>query len=172
MPGEVALPPIYLLGSSGASARDSNHSPDQVQALLEDGDEVLIPAPDYPLWTAATTLAGGKAVHYLCDEQNDWYPDIDDIRRKITPQTRAIVVINPNNPTGALYPVDLLQAIVDQSGEIAIIDHKDLDRVAGESLAAAQVSAVSTAFTKVTFSGVISLAKLPMTWPLRSIRYL
>src|SRR6185436_9950563 len=79
-----------------------------MQALLNDGDEVLVPAPDYPLWTAAVSLAGGKPRHYLCDEANHWYPSIDDMRAKITDKTRAIVVINPNNPTGALYPDELL----------------------------------------------------------------
>jgi alanine-synthesizing transaminase len=83
-----------------------------MQALLNDGDEVLIPAPDYPLWTAMTTLAGGKAVHYLCDEGNDWNPDIDDIESKITDRTKALVVINPNNPTGAVYSKDVLTRLV------------------------------------------------------------
>jgi Aspartate/tyrosine/aromatic aminotransferase len=81
------------------------------QALLNDGDEVLVPSPDYPLWTAAVNLAGGKAVHYVCDEQADWFPDIDDIRSKISDRTRAIVIINPNNPTGAVYSKDLLEQI-------------------------------------------------------------
>jgi len=83
-----------------------------MQGLLNDGDEVLVPAPDYPLWTAAVTLAGGTPRHYLCDEQNDWMPDLQDMRNKITPNTRAIVLINPNNPTGALYSDDLLLEIV------------------------------------------------------------
>ncbi|WP_329277606.1 pyridoxal phosphate-dependent aminotransferase [Streptomyces sp. NBC_00691] len=82
-----------------------------VQALLEDGDEVLVPAPDYPLWTAVVTLAGGKPVHYLCDESADWYPDLDDMASKITDRTKAIVVINPNNPTGAVYPKEILEGI-------------------------------------------------------------
>ncbi|MEG0309396.1 MAG: pyridoxal phosphate-dependent aminotransferase, partial [Eubacterium sp.] len=82
------------------------------QALLDDGDEVLIPAPDYPLWTASVNLSGGKAVHYICDEESDWYPDLDDIRSKITPNTVGIVVINPNNPTGAVYPIEILEGIV------------------------------------------------------------
>lgn len=82
------------------------------QALLNDGQEVLVPSPDYPLWTAAVNLAGGKAVHYICDEQSDWFPDIEDIRAKVTDKTRAIVVINPNNPTGAVYSEDLLKQIV------------------------------------------------------------
>ena len=84
-----------------------------MSALLNDGDEVLVPAPDYPLWTAAVSLSGGTPVHYLCDETAQWMPDIEDIKRKLTPQTRAIVIINPNNPTGTLYPVALLQQIVE-----------------------------------------------------------
>ena len=84
-----------------------------VQALLEDGDEVLIPAPDFPLWTAVTTLAGGKAVHYLCDEDAAWLPDLGDMAAKITSRTRAVVIINPNNPTGAVYPRELLEGILD-----------------------------------------------------------
>ena len=84
-----------------------------VQALLEDGDEVLIPAPDYPLWTAVTSLAGGRAVHYLCDETAGWLPDLADMAAKITDRTRAVVIINPNNPTGAVYPRELLDGILD-----------------------------------------------------------
>ena len=83
-----------------------------MQALLDNGDEILIPAPDYPLWTATATLAGGNVVHYICDEQSEWYPDIDDIRSKITDKTKAIVIINPNNPTGAVYPKEILEQIV------------------------------------------------------------
>jgi len=82
------------------------------QALLNDGDEVLVPSPDYPLWTAAVHLAGGKALHYHCDEEANWFPDIEDIRQKISDRTRAIVVINPNNPTGAVYSQDLLEQII------------------------------------------------------------
>jgi alanine-synthesizing transaminase len=81
------------------------------QALLDNGDEILVPSPDYPLWTAAANLAGGKAVHYICDEAADWTPDIDDIKSKVTTKTKAIVVINPNNPTGAVYPLEILQEI-------------------------------------------------------------
>ena len=84
-----------------------------MNALLYNGDEVLVPAPDYPLWTAAVSLSGGKPVHYVCDEQQDWFPDIDDMRTKITPNTKAIVVINPNNPTGALYPDEVLLQIIE-----------------------------------------------------------
>ena len=92
-----------------------------LQALLDDGDEVLVPAPDYPLWTASVSLSGGRPVHYLCDEQSDWFPDLDDIRRKVTPRTKAIVIINPNNPTGALYPTEVLQAIVQIAREHGLI---------------------------------------------------
>ncbi|WP_394777862.1 pyridoxal phosphate-dependent aminotransferase [Undibacterium sp.] len=96
-----------------------------MNALLNTGDEVLVPAPDYPLWTAAVSLSGGKPVHYVCDETADWMPDIDDIKSKITPNTRAIVVINPNNPTGALYPVEVLQQIVDVAREHQLIVFAD-----------------------------------------------
>ncbi|MFK3657002.1 aminotransferase class I/II-fold pyridoxal phosphate-dependent enzyme, partial [Escherichia coli] len=82
-----------------------------MQALLDEGDEVLIPAPDYPLWTAMTSLGGGNPVHYLSDEQNGWQPDLEDIRSKVTPRTKAIVVINPNNPTGAVYSREVLEGI-------------------------------------------------------------
>ena len=84
-----------------------------MQGLLDNGDEILVPSPDYPLWTASVTLAGGNAVHYMCDEQNEWNPDIDDIKKKITPKTKGIVVINPNNPTGALYSDETLKEIVE-----------------------------------------------------------
>ncbi|MGM0450799.1 MAG: pyridoxal phosphate-dependent aminotransferase, partial [Pseudomonadota bacterium] len=91
------------------------------QALLNTGDEVLIPAPDYPLWTAATTLSSGRPVHYRCDEKQNWYPDIDDIRAKITTRTRAIVLINPNNPTGAVYSADLLEQVIKLAREHDLI---------------------------------------------------
>ena len=96
-----------------------------LQALLDDGDEVLVPMPDYPLWTACISLAGGNAVHYRCDEQADWYPDIDDIKLKITSNTKAIVVINPNNPTGALYSEDLLKEIVESARQNDLIIFAD-----------------------------------------------
>ena len=96
-----------------------------MSALLNDGDEILIPSPDYPLWTACATLAGGKAVHYICDEQSDWYPDMADIRKKITSRTKAIVIINPNNPTGALYPREVLQQIVDIAREHQLMIFSD-----------------------------------------------
>ncbi len=96
-----------------------------MQALLDNGDEVLVPTPDYPLWTASVTLAGGKAVHYICDESNHWMPDIADIESKITPQTKAIVVINPNNPTGALYSESLLKQIVELARKYQLIIFAD-----------------------------------------------
>lgn len=83
-----------------------------MQALLDNDDEVLIPMPDYPLWTAAVTLAGGTPRHYLCDEASNWYPDLKDIESKITSRTKAILVINPNNPTGALYPKEILEGVI------------------------------------------------------------
>jgi alanine-synthesizing transaminase len=96
-----------------------------MNALLNSGDEVLVPAPDYPLWTAAVTLSGGNAVHYICDEQSGWLPDIEDMRRKITPHTRAIVVINPNNPTGALYPDEILLQIIELARQHQMIIYGD-----------------------------------------------
>ncbi len=96
-----------------------------MQALLNDGDEVLIPSPDYPLWTAAVNLGGGTPVHYVCDEQSDWFPDIDDIASKITDKTRGIVVINPNNPTGAVYSQELLEQIVELAREKNLIIFAD-----------------------------------------------
>jgi alanine-synthesizing transaminase len=96
-----------------------------MNALLDNGDEVLIPAPDYPLWTASVALSGGTPVHYLCDEESDWLPDLEDIERKITPQTRAIVVINPNNPTGALYPDAVLLRIVELARKHQLIVFAD-----------------------------------------------
>ena len=92
-----------------------------MQALLDSGDEILVPSPDYPLWTAAVTLAGGTAVHYMCDENADWFPDVEDIRSKVTERTKGIVVINPNNPTGALYSKELLQDIVQVAREHGLI---------------------------------------------------
>lgn len=102
-----------------------------MQGLLDNGDEVLLPSPDYPLWTGAVNLAGGNAVHYVCDEQADWYPDIQDMRKKVTPRTKAIVVINPNNPTGALYPREVLEEIVEiaRENELIIFSDEIYDRL-------------------------------------------
>lgn len=102
-----------------------------MQALLDNDDEVLVPMPDYPLWTACVSLAGGKAVHYLCDEEANWYPDIADIKSKISPRTKAIVVINPNNPTGALYPREILEEIVEiaRQNDLIIFADEIYDRL-------------------------------------------
>jgi alanine-synthesizing transaminase len=96
-----------------------------MQGLLNARDEVLIPAPDYPLWTAAVNLSGGKPVHYICDESSEWYPDIKDIKNKISPKTKAIVIINPNNPTGAVYPVEIIQEIIKLAREHSLIVYSD-----------------------------------------------
>ncbi|EKC52902.1 aspartate aminotransferase, partial [human gut metagenome] len=107
-----------------------------MQGLLDNGDEILVPAPDYPLWTAAVTLAGGNAVHYICDEQNEWNPDIDDIKKKITDRTKGIVIINPNNPTGALYSEEILKEIVEvaRSHQLIIFSDEIYDRLVMDSL--------------------------------------
>ena len=96
-----------------------------MQGLLNNGDEILMPSPDYPLWTGAANLAGGKPVHYICDEKSNWYPDLRDIRSKITSRTKGIVVINPNNPTGALYPREILEQIVEIAREHELIIFAD-----------------------------------------------
>lgn len=116
-----------------------------MQALLNDGDEILIPAPDYPLWTATATLAGGKAVHYICDEESDWYPDIEDIKSKITDRTKAIVIINPNNPTGALYPKEVLEDIVKVAREHGLIIFSDeiYDRLVMDGLKHISIASIA-----------------------------
>jgi len=96
-----------------------------MQGLLDNGDEILIPSPDYPLWTAAVNLSGGNPVHYICDESSDWYPDIEDIKKKITPRTKGIVIINPNNPTGSVYSRDILEEIVKIAVENQLIIFSD-----------------------------------------------
>jgi len=127
-----------------------------LHALLNDGDEVLIPSPDYPLWTACTHLAGGKAVHYICDEESDWYPDLADIESKITCKTKAIVVINPNNPTGALYPKELLERIVDiaRRHELIIFSDEIYDRLVMDGLQHISIASLAPDLFCVTFSGL------------------
>ncbi len=127
-----------------------------MSALLDNGDEVLVPSPDYPLWTACVTLAGGKAVHYICDEQAEWYPDMDDIRKKITPNTKAIVIINPNNPTGALYPREVLQEIVDIARDIKMIIFSDeiYDRLVMDGEEHVSIASLAPDLFCVTFSGL------------------
>jgi len=127
-----------------------------LNALLDSGDEVLIPSPDYPLWTACTNLAGGKAVHYICDEQSDWYPDPTDIESKITPKTKAIVIINPNNPTGALYPKELLEKIVDiaRRHELIIFSDEIYDRLVMDGEQHISTASLAPDLFCVTFSGL------------------
>ncbi|SDW79813.1 pyridoxal phosphate-dependent aminotransferase [Nitrosomonas communis] len=127
-----------------------------MQALLENNDEVLIPAPDYPLWTAAVSLAGGTARHYICDEQSDWFPDLDDIRAKITPHTRAIVIINPNNPTGALYPVDLLLEIIEIARQNHLIIYADeiYDKILYDQAIHTSIASLADDILFVTFNGL------------------
>lgn len=127
-----------------------------MQALLNNGDEVLVPAPDYPLWTAAVTLAGGKAVHYLCDEQADWFPDIDDIRSKITRNTKAIVVINPNNPTGAVYSEELLKQIVEVARTHKLIIYADeiYDKILYDDAVHIPLARLSEDLLTISFNGL------------------
>ena len=127
-----------------------------MSALLDDGDEILIPSPDYPLWTACATLAGGKAVHYLCDEQADWYPDLADIRKKITLRTKAIVIINPNNPTGALYPKEVLEGIVEIARQHHLIIFSDeiYDRLVMDDGEHISIASLAPDLFCVTFSGL------------------
>ncbi|WP_233139613.1 pyridoxal phosphate-dependent aminotransferase [Aggregatibacter actinomycetemcomitans] len=127
-----------------------------MQALLNDGDEVLIPMPDYPLWTAAATLAGGKAVHYLCDEQADWSPDVEDIKSKITSRTKAIVIINPNNPTGAVYSKDLLLDIVDVARQHNLIIFADeiYDKILYDGAVHHHIAALAPDLLTVTLNGL------------------
>lgn len=127
-----------------------------MSALLDNGDEILIPSPDYPLWTACATLAGGKAVHYICDEQSEWYPDIDDIKRKITDRTKAIVIINPNNPTGALYPKEVLLQIVEIAREHQLIIFSDeiYDRLVMDGEEHISIASLAPDLFCVTFSGL------------------
>ena len=127
-----------------------------MSALLDTGDEILIPSPVYPLWTACATLAGGKPVHYICDEQSDWYPDIEDMRKKINDRTKAIVIINPNNPTGALYPKEVLQQIVDLAREHQLIIFSDeiYDRLVMDGKEHVSIASLAPDLFCVTFSGL------------------
>jgi len=127
-----------------------------MQALLNDGDEVLIPMPDYPLWTAAATLAGGKAVHYLCDEQADWFPDVEDIKSKVTSRTKAIVIINPNNPTGAVYSKELLLDIVEVARQNNLIIFADeiYDKILYDDAVHHHIAALAPDLLTVTFNGL------------------
>jgi alanine-synthesizing transaminase len=127
-----------------------------MNALLNTGDEVLVPAPDYPLWTAAVSLSGGTPRHYLCDEGAGWLPDMDDIRAKITPSTRAIVIINPNNPTGALYPDEVLKEIIEiaRTHDLIIYADEVYDKVLYDGVKHTSIAALSEDVLTITFNGL------------------
>ncbi len=126
------------------------------QGLIDNGDEILVPSPDYPLWTGCVTLAGGKAVHYTCDEQSDWYPDIEDMRRKITDKTKAIVIINPNNPTGAVYPREILEQIANLAREHELILFSDeiYDRLTLDGIEHTSIAALAPDLFCITLNGL------------------
>ncbi|GAA1174408.1 alanine-synthesizing transaminase [Kitasatospora gansuensis] len=125
-------------------------------ALLDDGDEVLVPAPDYPLWTASVSLSGGTAVHYRCDEQSEWYPDLADIEAKVTDRTRAIVVINPNNPTGAVYPLEILEGIVEIARRHKLVIYADeiYDKILYDDAVHVPLATLAPDLFCVTFNGM------------------
>ncbi len=127
-----------------------------MQALLNNGDEMLVPAPDYPLWTAAVSLSGGNAVHYMCDEQQGWFPDLDDIRSKITKNTRGIVIINPNNPTGTVYSKDILMEIVEIARQHNLIIFADeiYDKILYDDAQHHSIAAMAPDLLTVTFNGL------------------
>jgi alanine-synthesizing transaminase len=146
----VTLEDIYLgNGASELIAMATN-------ALLDDGDELLLPTPDYPLWTAVTSLSGGKPVHYLCDEENGWMPSLDDIRAKITPRTKGIVVINPNNPTGVVYSDELLKAIVQLAREhgLVILADEVYDKVLYDGVKHTALASLSSDVLTLTFNSL------------------
>ena len=146
----VTLDDIYLgNGASELIVMATN-------ALLDDGDELLLPAPDYPLWTAAASLSGGKPVHYLCDESQGWAPNLDDIRAKITPRTKGIVVINPNNPTGALYSDATLRAIVNMARQHGLVIFADevYDKVLYDGVRHTAIASLSTDVLTLTFNSL------------------
>ncbi len=127
-----------------------------MQALLDDGDEVLVPAPDYPLWTASVSLAGGTAVHYRCDEQSDWMPDLDDIERKVTDRTKALVIINPNNPTGAVYDDEMLRGLADIARRHRLILCSDeiYDKILYDDATHTPTAAIAPDLLTLTFNGL------------------
>ena len=126
------------------------------QALLDTGDEILVPSPDYPLWTGCVSLAGGKPVHYICDEESDWYPDLEDIKSKIADRTKAIVIINPNNPTGAVYPEDVLLKIADiaREHELMIFSDEIYDRLVMDGIKHTSIAALAPDLFCITLNGL------------------
>ena len=134
-----------------------------MQSLLNDGDEILIPSPDYPLWTASACLAGGKAVHYICDEKSNWYPDIEDIKSKITSNTKGIVVINPNNPTGSVYPKSVLEEIVKVAVENQLVIFSDeiYDHIIYDDVPFQHMAGLTTDTLVVTINGLSKSHRIP-----------
>jgi len=133
-----------------------------LQAMLDDGDEVLVPAPDYPLWTASTSLAGGRPVHYLCDEPSGWLPDLDDIRAKVTARTKAIVVINPNNPTGAVYPLETLREIAEiaRVNGLVVMADEIYEKITYDDAEHVPFAAVAPDLFTLTFNGLSKAYRL------------
>ena len=127
-----------------------------MNALLNNGDEVLVPAPDYPLWTAGVNLAGGKAVHYICDEESGWYPDLQDMEKKITSRTVALVLINPNNPTGAVYPTPVLQEIIEfaRKHDLVILADEIYDKILYDDVAHRSIATLADDITILTYNGL------------------
>ena len=127
-----------------------------MQALINNGDEVLIPAPDYPLWTAAVSLSGGNPVHYMCDESSDWYPDIGDIKSKITSNTRGIVIINPNNPTGAVYPKEILESIIElaRQNDLIIFSDEIYDKIVYDEAKHISTASLADDIFCITYNGL------------------
>src|SRR5689334_18579018 len=127
-----------------------------LQALLNNGDEVLVPMPDYPLWTAAVSLCGGRAVHYLCDESADWQPDLADIAAKITPRTKAIVIINPNNPTGAVYPQETVEQIVElaRRHNLVLLSDEIYDKILYDDTVHVPTASLAPDLLCLTFNGL------------------
>ena len=133
------------------------------QALLDDGDELLIPMPDYPLWTASASLAGGKPVHYVCDESSNWYPDLEDIKSKITTNTKGIVVINPNNPTGAVYPKEILEGIakIAVENDLVIFADEIYDQIIYDELQHIPIATLTDETLVVTLNGLSKSHRVP-----------
>jgi alanine-synthesizing transaminase len=133
-----------------------------MQALLNNGNEILVPAPDYPLWTAAVNLSGGRPVHYLCDESSDWLPDLKDIEKKVTPRTKGIVVINPNNPTGALYPVEILEGIIDiaRRHDLIVFADEIYDKILYDGEKHASMASLANDILFITFNGLSKAYRL------------
>jgi len=146
----VGVDDIYVTNGASEAIQMS------MQALLDTGDEILVPSPDYPLWTASVNLSGGKAVHYLCDESSDWLPDVDDIRKKITKHTKGIVIINPNNPTGALYPVEMLQQLVEVARQHNLIVFSDeiYDKILYDDEKHVSTASLAEDLLFITFNGL------------------